>query len=600
MIYASNAIQPNSISNDKLPYKTSKMKERWVSDGMKNIIKAWKNYPPYPITTANLPSPILITAPTGTGKTYFILHDLVKLAESGRWSVLMIVNRKALRNQFFNDACATEYGYTIPPDLVGLNTSVKNLFIVTYQQFAGNFYMVMQKLNLPPNIRYVVMDEAHFFTSDALFNSETAQIFKNILAFSRSMQRIYMTATPKIVKDVIAYQENQQLHELERQKLAEYVFQDRMSAGYPQHQAVTLPITVQDQHDTMLEHSVELEKYKKLFPEAIYEYIFPPRSYNMNLKFFSDWDTIVNEINVPDDDYQWLIFVSDSEDGQKLYGDLKGISVFLKADKKSEDSEEIERLEQTSTFKKKVLIATSVLDNGINVKNDNCHNIVIDSSDSVQFLQMLGRKRVTDNETINLYVKNHTESDFDAYVNSIDKKLDAIGYYINNPYYFMKNMYDNCDLETRKMFAYNTNDLRSLNDYVIYYLTRKRDEYSNIKLKFATDPHAFAKAVCEWLNVEFSEDMMASDDPFTKAWAEIEGIIHSNSDSFDQKKLFEIRDDIWKILKPIRCTGMTGTKDDNRAKNTLNTNLAVLAKMGFPAYHVEKNDTKFSFCEGLE
>lgn len=62
------------------------------------------------------------------------------------------------------------------------------------------------------------------------------------------------------------------------------------------------------------------------------------------------------------------------------------------------------------SFSQRVLIATKVLDNGINLKDPSLRHIVIEAYEKTTFLQMLGRKRQIDtHESIHLYLKNISE-----------------------------------------------------------------------------------------------------------------------------------------------------------------------------------------------
>lgn len=87
---------------------------------------------------------------------------------------------------------------------------------------------------------------------------------------------------------------------------------------------------------------------------------------------------------------------------QKALGE--NISSFIKAGTK--DNEELESLINHSKFNKKVLIATKVLDNGINIADEKLTNIVIMAWDEITFIQMLGRKRIDieNAQTVNLYI----------------------------------------------------------------------------------------------------------------------------------------------------------------------------------------------------
>lgn len=71
-----------------------------------------------------------------------------------------------------------------------------------------------------------------------------------------------------------------------------------------------------------------------------------------------------------------------------------------------------------------VLISTSVLDNGINLKNVN--NIVVSDMSKVKCLQMVGRARITNrNDQKNLYIKRFDEKYVDKRIKELKAQQDA-------------------------------------------------------------------------------------------------------------------------------------------------------------------------------
>lgn len=68
-------------------------------------------------------------------------------------------------------------------------------------------------------------------------------------------------------------------------------------------------------------------------------------------------------------------------------------------------------LVKNSKFSQKILIATSILDNGVNIIDTELKNIVIFESNSTEMVQMAGRKRCLngDFDTFNLYLKDETK-----------------------------------------------------------------------------------------------------------------------------------------------------------------------------------------------
>lgn len=68
--------------------KEQKIEKRFVSDEIGEKYKEWKN--------RNI---IFITSPTGSGKSYFILHIFLKWAIKNNMRILYLVNRRILKMQ---------------------------------------------------------------------------------------------------------------------------------------------------------------------------------------------------------------------------------------------------------------------------------------------------------------------------------------------------------------------------------------------------------------------------------------------------------------------------------------------------------------------
>lgn len=103
----------------------------------------------------------------------------------------------------------------------------------------------------------------------------------------------------------------------------------------------------------------------------------------------------------------------------------------------SSNSNEDEETEEKITIQKKeyfnatYLIATSVIDNGINIKDLAVKNIVIIADTKDEFLQMLGRKRKKENqEKIYLYLWKHNKQHFLNRLHVISRRKRLV-----EPYY---------------------------------------------------------------------------------------------------------------------------------------------------------------------
>ncbi len=402
-----------------------------------------------------------------------------------------------------------------------------------------------------------------------------------------------MSATPEDVKNIIAYEEYSAQKNYHQRYLYYHVNRDRaplIQAGIMKSSDI---INATELYVTYENHQSEINTFTANLPKAILEYDFPPRPCNASVKFFSRWETIVEAITKAGSKEQWLIFVANKDDGKFLYSKLDKISFFVNADKKGRI---MERIEQTAKFSQRVLITTSVLDNGVSIKSDNLRNVVIDSTDSVELRQMLGRKRINDNEAINIYVRNKSSFDFESYCKSIEVKINAINSFEEDYGAFIEEQYDNCDYEVRKLFAYDRRyNMRFNNIYLLHCLGQKHSEYTDLQGSLDCDKNAFAKEVCSWLDVDFKDEMiMPEDDIFEEAWKKIDIIIQSHSTPFDKAELDIVNDDIVKIVERIG-RGYKFALKGSRLPGDINDNLKIMAKNGCPYYSIRKKDNKFFF-----
>ncbi|GBG56592.1 hypothetical protein SPFL3102_00404 [Sporomusaceae bacterium FL31] len=107
---------------------------------------------------------------------------------------------------------------------------------------------------------------------------------------------------------------------------------------------------------------------------------------------------------------KWLIFVANKDDGRELLNEIGSADAdYLDAD--SKDNDTYIRICNEGMFEKKVLITTSVIDNGINIDDPLVKNVVILVFDKGSFLQMLGRRRVRSNEKITVYIVERTKKE---------------------------------------------------------------------------------------------------------------------------------------------------------------------------------------------
>lgn len=356
----------------------------YISDTIRDEYKKWKNG-----------DIVLLTAPTGTGKTTFILEKLLPYVLQYGGRILYLVNRKILKEQLLVELGKIQNKFLL--DKGGVSSIERYISIATYQQYEKAILslrplQIVDELN---NYSLVVYDECHYFYADSSFNTYTELSYDMFrMAFMNKIQ-IFMSATMENMESIIA----------ER-----YYFDSSMPYRLPNDPCVKKYVTPSD-----------------------YEYI--------NLSYFNTKDemkTIITDSSVSD---KWLIFTDSIESGKVLCNELRDTSdnvedvgfIDAKYAQDEESSEIVEEITKNNISQKRILIATAVIDNGISIKDENLRNIVIMADVKESFIQMLGRKR-PDGQYVNLYICKRDRRYFEQrlrYVNQILGFYDKQAAYLN-------------------------------------------------------------------------------------------------------------------------------------------------------------------------
>ncbi|QUH20220.1 DEAD/DEAH box helicase family protein [Alkaliphilus sp. B6464] len=127
---------------------------------------------------------ILITAPTGRGKSTLILRDLQEIAKLENEKILLLTNRDLLKNQFKN-----------------IITTTDTIKVINYQ-LLENIILNQKEIKELSNYKYIICDEAHYFFTDSGFNNLTDLSLKWILEQYDKI-RIMMSATASTITNYI-------------------------------------------------------------------------------------------------------------------------------------------------------------------------------------------------------------------------------------------------------------------------------------------------------------------------------------------------------------------------------------------------------------
>lgn len=391
-----------------------KLNLQWVSDSIGDDFKKWKKG-----------DTVLISAQTGTGKTWFIKNDLLdNLKEHER--LLFVCNRTNLKRQLKRDLLK-KYNKSIPETLEELDeiTTIDNKVTISSYHTISNsikddLYGNGSTQTSFKTYDYIVFDECHFIFSDGSFNNKTR------FAYEKAVREYY----PHIVKIFISAT----MHE------------------------IRTPIINNVERIATQGFGLDTPKIHEYSTGNDYSYIKP--------KYFNKIDTIINLIKNDTSDEKWLVFISDiKRDGNKVIEELGENNCSLI--KAGTTSEELDSIINNSMFTKKVLICTKAMDNGININDPLLKNIVIMTWDQITFIQMLGRKRIDINnpEEVNLFIPTR-------YKKSFSSKLRT--------YLFKQKEVDLLHTDKKEFFKKYDNDLKDFNGMNdIFYRDSSTGEFKN-------------------------------------------------------------------------------------------------------------------------
>lgn len=355
--------------------------------------------------------PVFISAQTGQGKNYFIENTLIPYVrelnykEKTSYKILILSNRLALKRQIKNRI--DENGNNDLDDEGKIYPYEEVADVMTYQSLLRHKSFLEEK---PDKYVFVICDEAHFFTSDAMFNPHTQKILEAIVRLFQKAVRVYMSATPyECLEHIIECEDN------ERECL------NSKKYGWDQ------------------------SKYK----DGTLVFYHFKRDYSyLDIKTYSSiselYEEIVESVGKRE---KWLIFIDDKAKCAKVKKELEEIEKKkdeedAKTDRDKKEKKEVEKVYVVDANSKKepiyqeivknerlnkdtyVLISTSVLDNGVNLTG--IKNIVVSDMDKSKCMQMVGRARVSDiNDRKTLYMKRFCADEADKRIKNLRKQQDA-------------------------------------------------------------------------------------------------------------------------------------------------------------------------------
>ena len=316
---------------------------------------------------------IFITASTGAGKSYFILHTFLEWQIRKGKRTLYLVNRRILAEQLKQEL-VHEISYKLYRKFGSQWGGVDHyITITTYQGIekgliGNNPFEVIQWLS---SFDCVVCDECHYFYTDSNFNTRTELSYLAIQEVFDTKLQIYLSATPDKIKTS-----------------KERYLMNRKMPYYPNPEQ----LVTRERHP--------IKEYSAVSDIAV------------NLHIIDKDIDIITEVT-KNTHMKWLIFVDNIERGKSIQKVLRhntGMEedeiIFLDADYENnkEAEKSVRELVENKKSSKKVVISTAVIDNGVTFQDNELTHIAVLADTKETFLQMLGRKRRNENERIELYI----------------------------------------------------------------------------------------------------------------------------------------------------------------------------------------------------
>ena len=343
---------------------------------------------------------ILITAPIETGKTNFIYENL--LCDQDVNSVVMLSNRALLKEQTRQELnirrgldiggdnrayCYQLIGNVLSEDndrIKFFNEQFKKDNELTDEELEEIYKQIEQFVKVDiKEVDYLILDEAHYFTSDSVFNKKTAEEFEYLHKECKGV-KLYMTATPEAFVDAVKiYEKRNNIKGKDRLIILEQLKQ----------------ITESDLEDfeyiTADEEATDLLRHVK-------------EHYEFRFIHEADREAFLREqVKISNPNNKMIYFTTNKIRGYGIAQQAEGMTyrdntakggafICTLYDGNFKDTismEERERIIQQGRFNTDVLVTTAVLDNGVNIHDKNVKRVIIDYVDVGEVVQMLGRVR---------------------------------------------------------------------------------------------------------------------------------------------------------------------------------------------------------------
>lgn len=252
--------------------------------------------------------------------------------------------------------------------------------ILTYQKIENDILTYQKHIDFS-EYGYIVCDEFHYFISDAQFNATTDVSLEEIMQQENCI-RIFMSATGEDIKRYI-------------------------------------------------ESTTKLEIHHYSVPHS-YKYIQDLTFFSSNQDIESLCKQIINK------NEKGIIFLQSAQSAYELYLKLKDNAIFNCSKSNSlykhVNKDTIASMLSNECFIANLLITTSCMDAGVNIRDRQLKTIIADIRDIGSLIQCVGRKRIIDDtDTLdNLYIKNIGNQQLAGMIRRYTAELEKADYLLSH------------------------------------------------------------------------------------------------------------------------------------------------------------------------
>lgn len=465
---------------------------------------------------------ILITAHTGSGKTYFSIRVLMVYCIGKGGKIAYIGNRRILLDQVVEQVWGEELRQ-------GIKRGVIRCF--TYQELEQDGKRAAKCWEYIASSSFVVVDEAAYFTLDSSFSGTVEKSFRKLMSLVGKTCLIFMTATPERLKKLLDRQMetlNRDIRsewEARKQEREKAMFSDYFLKHGGKKGRLCDYMAAYEYYE---QNEVERMEYEVDEPNRVgYVEVGEPADYSyITLYFYQGSDELISIIARAAPREKFLIVQNSKAANENLKKELlleleeadrdrqfKRSVITVSAEYREDDGmkEVVDEIVENEKLSHSVVIATICMDNGITITDPALKNIVVAGGLlRDELIQVIGRKRVSGDERINVYVDLCSAQVFDERCREYQKCYKRMRpVYASEGLSLKEVVFDNrIPYGLAEKFTYEDNGTLYWSDLGLFVLSENYRDNEEMHGAMEKDPYAYAKAVCDFLGKSFSEDKL--------------------------------------------------------------------------------------------